>query len=116
MLAPIVAPVLRAVTNIGKPNKGRSPKWPAARKAYLLTHPTCEACGGTDMLEVHHRKPFHLYPALELDPANFITLCEHPARNCHFAVGHCLNWKDWNPFVRDLAAAFLSAMRGRLVG
>ena len=116
MTAPVIAPLLRAVNNIGKPNTGRSKQWPAARKAYLKDHGRCESCGGTDMLEVHHRKPFHIFPELELDPTNFITLCEHPARNCHFAVGHCLNWHDWNPVVWDLAASFLRAMRGRLVG
>lgn len=52
-------------------------------------------CGGRDRLEVHHIRPFHLYPALELDPANFVTLCE-ALRECHLQVGHLGNWFDWN--------------------
>lgn len=112
----IVAPLLRVVNNIGKPSRGRSPRWRAVRKAYLKAHPTCESCGGTRMLEVHHRKPFNLFPELELDPTNLITLCEHPARNCHYAVGHLMNWRAWNPVVHDLAGHFMAAMKARRVG
>lgn len=87
-------------------DKLRSPHWPAIRRAHLAREPSCQACGGVDQLEVHHIRPFHLHPDLELDQANLITLCEHPAHNCHFHVGHFFNWHAWNPRVRSDAARF----------
>jgi hypothetical protein len=72
----------------------------------LKDHPRCAACFGKDYLEVHHVKPFHLHPELELEPANLITLCENPTHNCHFIFGHVLDWRLANPFVRDDAGLF----------
>lgn len=77
----------------------RSSQWPAVRRQHLEQHLICAACGGTDCLEVHHIAPFHLYPALELDPANLLTLCERPSRLCHFTWGHFWNWARYNPSV-----------------
>lgn len=74
----------------------RSPHWPAVRKAWLAEHPTCRACGGTEDVQVHHKRPFHLHPELELDSRNFITLCENPSRLCHFIFGHGGNWLQFN--------------------
>ena len=76
----------------------RSPKWPAARKAHLEKFPTCAVCGGKEKLEVHHIRPFHLHPDLELDPSNFITLCESGGGglNCHLAFGHLGSFKSYN--------------------
>lgn len=66
--------------------------------------PECQACGGTDKLEVHHIHPFHLSPALELAPGNLITLCEKKGHDCHFCWGHFHNWKLYNPVViQDVA-------------
>ena len=62
----------------------RSSKWPAVRREFLRNHPCCEACGKTTDLAVHHIKPFHLWPELELVPSNLITLCEYH----HFYLGH----------------------------
>ena len=78
--------------------KKRSGHWPAVRKAHLEKNPTCAVCGGKDMLEVHHRLPFHLNPNLELDPNNLITLCEsgNNGINCHLAFGHLGNFKSYN--------------------
>jgi len=86
----------------------RSGHWPTVRAAYLAEHPTCEACGSADDLNVHHVAPFHLRPELELDPTNLITLC----REHHFSIGHDPdgpgplrpNWKAANPNVRRDAA------------
>ena len=52
----------------------RSNQWPKARKAYVKLHPVCELTGISGDINVHHCKPFHFYPELELDPTNFITL------------------------------------------
>jgi hypothetical protein len=79
-------------------NVARSTHWPAVRAAYLKEHPTCAVCGGKEKLEVHHRRPFHLHPELELDPTNFITLCESDKNgcNCHLMFGHIGNFKSYN--------------------
>lgn len=89
----------------------RSSKWRAVRNAYILEHPVCEACGTDRELNVHHVKPFHLYPELELDMDNLITLC----REHHFRIGHDpdgidgprpANWKSSNPDVRQQSAEY----------
>jgi len=92
---------------------GRSGRWPAIERAHLLAFPTCAACGGKDRLQVHHVRPYHLEPALELDPDNLITLCQHPARLCHFRIGHCFDWSAFNPHVRNDAALSLKRVKMR---
>ena len=82
----------------------RSNKWPTVRKNYLKDHSTCEVCGGNKKLEVHHIRPFHLHPDLELNPSNFITLCENmnDGISCHLLIGHLGNFKSVNnDVVRD---------------
>lgn len=82
----------------------RSSKWPAVREEWIIEHPECAACGSREMLNVHHIKPFHLHPELELDRGNLITLC----REHHYRIGHDKdglgtkykpNWSDFNPMV-----------------
>lgn len=85
----------------------RSSRWPAVRRAFLARNPRCEACGTAARLEVHHVRPFHLHPELELVQANLMTLCEGPAR-CHFRVGHLGNWKTANKNARADAARALA--------
>lgn len=81
----------------GKPVLERSPKWKEVRSRHLVTQPVCQVCGTSKGLEVHHIKPVHLYPLLELALDNLITLCE--TNQCHFLVGHCRDWKSYNPTV-----------------
>ena len=71
----------------------RSLKWTNVRKEHLENHGTCAACGRDKKLEVHHVKPVHLFPELELDPSNLVTLCADP---CHIVFGHLMNFKSWN--------------------
>jgi 5-methylcytosine-specific restriction endonuclease McrA len=82
----------------------RSGRWPAVRREFLRNNPCCEACGTTASLHVHHVRPFHLWPELELEPHNLITLCP----KCHFFIGHDEdgprgpkkpNWKTSNRYV-----------------
>ncbi|GCE29115.1 hypothetical protein KDA_45990 [Dictyobacter alpinus] len=49
---------------------------------------------------MHHIKPFHLYPELELDPGNLITLCEIKGRTHHLLIGHLDDWQSYNLRVR----------------
>jgi len=79
----------------------RSPGWRHVRAVHLKANPSCEVCSCTDKLEVHHRKPFHLFPLLELEPSNLITLCESnkSGYNCHLFVGHMGNYRNYNKHV-----------------
>ena len=83
----------------------RSWKWPALRRKVLKACGGCAACGGTAKLVVHHIKPFHKFPELELDPTNLIVLCEAPGMDCHLRIGHGRDWDMWNPNVIADAAA-----------
>jgi hypothetical protein len=83
----------------------RSPEWPTVRRKHLEKNPKCAACGGTRLCQVHHKKPFHLDPALELDPENLITLCI--AKLCHIDIGHGDDYKAYNPNVEKDAALSL---------
>jgi len=76
----------------------RSSRWPTIRKHHLTLNPACAVCGGTEKLEVHHIRPFHLHPELELDPNNLVTLCEanKGGVNCHLFTGHLGNFKSFN--------------------
>jgi len=93
----------------------RSNKWPAARKAFLKDHPNCAVCGGNKKVEVHHKRPFHLHPELELDPSNFITLCEEKKDgvNCHLMVGHLGSFKSFNVDVEADAKTWNAKFKGR---
>lgn len=84
-------------------NKKRSPEWREVRKAFLKDHPDCAACGGHILLQVHHKKPFHRAPELELDPDNLITLCM--GRLCHIDIGHGNSFTHYNPYVEKHAKA-----------
>ena len=80
----------------------RSPQWSSVRKEHIRKFPECAICGKKGLLrsnEVHHILPFHLNPALELDPNNFITLC----RTHHLEWGHLFNFKSFNSEIKEWA-------------
>jgi 5-methylcytosine-specific restriction protein A len=83
----------------------RSPHWPRVRREHLEMWPTCAACGEISFLNVHHIKPFHLDPALELDSKNLITLCN--LHECHLLIGHGDSWSAFDPNVQSDAAELL---------
>lgn len=74
----------------------RSPKWKGVRKGFLKKNGKCEACGTRSSLEVHHIFPYHLFPELELEEGNLMTLCD----TCHFVFGHLKDWTSYNRDVR----------------
>jgi len=76
----------------------RSRHWPAVRSHWIRVNGECAACGAKTNLQVHHIKPFHLEPSLELAYTNLITLCETPfGPGCHLTVGHLGSFKNVNP-------------------
>jgi hypothetical protein len=89
----------------------RSGKWPTLEKNWLKVHPDCAACGTDEQVSVHHKRPFHLHPDLELDPANLITLCEKHC--CHLMVGHGGDWHAYNPHVEEDAKVLNKRVQGR---
>ena len=88
----------------------RSPKWSNVRKDHLKQYPQCMACGRDSKLEVHHIKPVHLFPELELDPSNLVTLCADP---CHITFGHLMNFKSYNKTVEEDCAVYLNKVKNR---
>ena len=76
----------------------RSSLWPTVRKAHIEVEPYCALCGCQHDLEVHHIKPFHLHPELELAETNLITLCRH----CHLEAGHLGNWTNDVDGIREI--------------
>jgi hypothetical protein len=93
----------------------RSGHWPTVRAVFLKDYSTCAVCGGTEKLEVHHIHPFHLHPERELDPENFITLCEanKDGFDCHLGYGHLGNFKSWNVDVAKDAAYWNDKIKNR---
>lgn len=89
-----------------KKEKQRSSEWAEVRDNFLLSHPNCAACGGTEKLQVHHIIPFHVDESLELEEDNLITLCMGK-NECHLEIGHGDSWRCYNPKVKDDAKNFL---------
>ena len=100
------------------PEPPRSPHWPAIERQQLARVPYCECCGPAKPvkgLQVHHRLPFHYCialgrPDLELDPRNFINLCEtehdDPEANHHLLLGHLGNFQSDNVHVSGDVSIF----------
>ena len=89
----------------------RSSVWPRIRAEYLKEHPVCECCGGDKSLEIHHKKPFHLWPELELTKDNLMTLCEK--RKCHITFGHLFSYQSFNPNVETDVLTYNKKAKGR---
>lgn len=98
----------------------RSPQWDKARREFIKKHPRCAACGSKILpkLQVHHKRPFHLFPELEMVEKNWIVLCEDGPMNtnCHGLLGHCGNWSDYNENVEADAEHQLSMLASRVKG
>jgi 5-methylcytosine-specific restriction enzyme A len=76
--------------------KKRSSKWHSVEKHFLANNPCCAICNGTKRLNVHHKKPFHLFPELELEVSNLVTLCMGD-KECHLRIGHAGSFRSYNP-------------------
>lgn len=93
--------------------KKRHKLWAKVRKEYLKKNKMCAVCGGKKKLNVHHIQPFHLFPDLELDVQNLITLCEASGRECHLQFGHLGSYKSWNKDIRADAPIWLHKRMNR---
>lgn len=71
----------------------RSDQWPKVKKKHLLLNPRCAACESRKNKVAHHIKPFHLFPELELDPENLVTLCN---KGHHLLFGHLMDYMSYN--------------------
>jgi hypothetical protein len=91
-----VKDIIKGVRPLGS---RRSSLWPEVRDEHLSKYACCEVCAATSKLRVHHIKPYHLFPELELEKSNLITLCESwkMGLNCHLLVGHLGNYRNINP-------------------
>jgi 5-methylcytosine-specific restriction enzyme A len=96
----------------------RSGQWPKVRREFLKTNTSCAVCGGRLKLEVHHVRPFHMHPELELDPSNLIVLCENKkdGANCHLLFGHLGSFKSFNASVREDAKVWMEKISKRPKG
>lgn len=92
--------------------KLRSPHWHTVQTHFKILNPECAVCGTKKKVEVHHKKPFHLHPELELLFENLISLC----RIHHQWWGHLGAWKSFNPVVVDDAATWCEKIQKRPVG
>ncbi|PVX61216.1 HNH endonuclease [Paraburkholderia unamae] len=112
---PIVRHLIDAAKGKHPVSAARSTHWPKVRSDHLQLHPVCEVCGGSENLEVHHIRPFHLHPDLELDPKNLITLCEakKDGVNCHLFIGHLGSFKSFNTTVRADASQWSEKIKRR---
>lgn len=99
--------IIQKIKDKIKYGKTRSPEWDNVRKKHIGLNPTCAVCGSLKKVEVHHKKPFHLHPELELDPCNLISLCEgkeFSSMICHLHFGHLGNYQDANPDIDSTVA------------
>ncbi|NBP15368.1 HNH endonuclease [bacterium] len=89
-------------------NFGRSSSWNKVRNDYIKNNPKCAACGKIKNLEVHHIIPYKIDKTKELDIDNLITLCRD---HCHFVFGHFMDWKSYNPEVKEDASRYLAKIK-----
>ncbi len=81
----------------------RSPEWEKLRNSHVKKEGVCQICGSHSDLQVHHIKPFKLWPEKELDPENLITVCRSKRMgfDCHLAVAHGGNFRYYNPYILE---------------
>ena len=102
----------RLTGQIPKGAPRRSSKWPKVEKDHLVLHPSCALCESKKDLNVHHIKPYHLFPELELEHTNLVTLC----RKHHLLFGHFENWKSYNENVPTDAGDWNKRIKARPMG
>lgn len=98
-----------------KPKKnGRHPLWRTVRDAHITRNPVCAVCGKTENLAAHHKYPVSIFPEKELDPRYLVTLCQNRSLNCHFVVGHLMDWNSYNPNIDQDIIYWREKLRNRV--
>ncbi len=69
------------------------------REFYKLVPKQCACCGNNKKIQVHHKKPRHLFPHLALVLSNLIALCT----DCHLRIGHLGSYFQYNDNIEDVA-------------
>ena len=89
----------------------RSSQWKIVRRINIKDYcELCEVKGGLlRPLELHHVKPYHLFPELELEPSNFITVC----RPCHLRYAHLSSFHSYCLDIKELAREWQERRRDR---
>jgi 5-methylcytosine-specific restriction enzyme A len=84
------------------PDVRRDPRWAKESREWLAEHAECELCGhdAIEDLEVHHERPYHLFPELEMDRQYWHALCRRP-HDCHRLWGHLSDFSLYNPILRE---------------
>jgi 5-methylcytosine-specific restriction enzyme A len=113
MIKKIVTAINDRLTGKAPSGAKRSSKWPALRKSFIKKNPKCAVCGGRKNVEVHHKKPFHSHPELELDETNLISLCEGSGMNCHLTFGHLGSYQSFNPTIDKDAKSWAKKLKSR---
>ncbi len=73
--------------------------WQRCKREFFKTVPKeCVCCGSKKKIEVHHKKPRHLFPELALVLTNLIALCGG-GKGCHFHIGHLNSYFTYNETV-----------------
>ena len=81
----------------------RSQFWDEVRDEFAREHPNCAVCGSTK-INIHHKKPFFLFPEEECNRLNLISLCDWRGNNCHYRIGHLAkSWRAYNERVDEVA-------------
>ncbi len=75
------------------------------REFFKIVPKECVCCGSKKKVELHHKKPRHLFPELALDHKNLIALCGG-GRGCHFHIGHLNSYFTYNETI-DLVAWYV---------
>ncbi len=88
----------------------RSNGWYYLRNEFIKENYFCSACDAVKGIQVHHIKPVHLFPDLELDWDNLISLCG----DCHFVIGHSRNWRKYNINVIEVCALLKEGIKGKI--
>ena len=88
----------------------RSSNWSKVRKKFVKKNSFCAVCGSKKKLQVHHIKPFHLYPELELDENNLIVLC---GKRCHLLFGHLGSFHSYNLNIKQNAKEWRDKIKTR---
>ena len=92
----------------------RSPLWSKTKREFEKKNSKmCSVCGGEKEVQLHHIKPFHLHPELELEHTNLIWLCEAPNRNCHLNMGHLNSFHSYNVDIKKDAEYYLNKIKNR---